>query len=163
MEGLSRRASLRLSALWHFPYSSEACWEFANVTCRWHIPEYSLNLRTHTWSARIRTCCKMCFNEEQLVWFCSNKRYLCKRVATCLPILHAASKWALLSPTPAGVTGPWNHRPRASSLSEIDSEPRSCALCHCQIAGHSGEWGCQATFLHYSSKHSSNWDHFKII
>lgn len=62
------------------------------------------------------------------------------------PSCSAASKWALLSPTPAGVTGPWNHRPRASSLPEIDRQPWSCAWCHCQRAGTEGSEGAKLPF-----------------
>lgn len=64
--------------------------ESVNVTCRWHVTEFSLNICTCAWSAHMWTCCEMCFNEEQVVWFCSNKRYPGKRVATCLPILQCS-------------------------------------------------------------------------
>lgn len=104
--------------------------EFANVTCRWHIPGILWTYADIRDLLALEHVAKCVLMRNSWSGSAQIKDISVRELPPVFPSCSAASKWALLSLTPAGVTGPWNHRPRASSLPEVDRQPRSCARCH---------------------------------
>lgn len=111
---------------------------------------------THTWSAHIRTCCKMCFNEEQLVWFCSNKRYPCKRAVACLTILQCGFQMSSSVPDTCSVAGALQPCSACQQPSSGWQTPRPQASHHFQTPGHAAVKGVKLPFPAILPDNSSN-------
>lgn len=165
-EGHSKKASLRScrDASTYLSCSSEACWDFVNVTWSWHIAEFSLNTHSHTHTFDLLTLehvAKCVLMRNSWSGSAQIKDIPVRELPPVFPSCRAASKWVFLSSTPAGIARAlWLVPAPAPFLGLTDNlVPVLCVITrHENIQGSKGAKLPLSTF----PDNSSNWEPFNI-
>lgn len=142
--GMSRRCKCDLRMVRHWVFSAHTC---------------TPSPYTHTCSVALEHAAKCALMRNSWSGSAQIKDIPVRELPPVFPSCRAASKWVLLSLTPAGAARAQQSHSTWQLFFLDWRQPRPGTLCHHQGPGHTGDYRCQGTPLHCCFRHFSNWEH----